>query len=249
MHQECEEVVRCKKYFLDICRACVDAWFVTDAPDPSALPDNPDPAADQAALRAEAQIRAGGVLSLLRKLIDYGQQLARTVQERTAARAIFLVAVNFGTGDMALILARITRGLRLAQALETRLAKRPVRLEVSATSARAPAERAKRTARRTEPRPSLPLVPTAEEIAAALRHRPAAAVISEICRDLGITPSHPLWGEIIDVVSEHGGNFVKLFVDAMDRVSIWFTAPCEIGAEGWPVLLSEPAGTGGTGPP
>jgi hypothetical protein len=165
--------------------------------------------------------------------------------------------VHFGTRDMALILARITRGLRLASALEARLVSRPVRPDADAAPVRAPADRAKRAsadpaerkARRAEKRPELPDVPTAEEIAAALRHRPAAAVIADICRDLGIVPAHPLWGEVMTVLSGHGGNFVKFFKDMMARVHSWLTAPSALDAEGWPVLGSHPAAACGTGPP
>jgi len=197
------------------------------------------------------------VLTLLRKLIEYGQDLARTVQGRAAAGTLFTVAVHFGTRDMALILTRITRGLRLASALEARLVSRPVRPDADAAPVRVPADRAKRAsadpaerkARRAEKRPELPDVPTAEEIAAALRHRPAAAVIADICRDLGIVPAHPLWGEVMTVLSGHGGNFVKFFKDMMARVHSWLTAPSALDANGWPVLEPHPVALGGTGPP
>jgi hypothetical protein len=215
----------------------------------AALTHNPDPPPDPAADRAPTQSRAGRVLSLLRKLIDYGQELAHTVQQRTAAGTLFTIALHFGTRDVALILARITRGLRLANALEARLVSRPVRLDAVPAPVRTPPDRAKRTARRAAKRPGLPDVPTAEEIAAALRHRPAAAVIADICRDLGIVPAHPLWSEVMTVLSEHGGNFVKFFKDVMDRVCMWLTDPPAVNADGWPAPRSQPAAACGTGPP
>src|SRR6185312_12221794 len=157
-------------------------------------PDRPsDPAADRpvdaATERAPAQPRFGCVLSLLRRLIDYGQDLARSVRQRAAAGTLFTVALQFGTRDVALILARITRGLMLANALEARLLSRPVRRDavpapVCTPAVRAPADRPRRTPRQAVPHRALPDLPTAEEIAAALRHRPAAAVIADICRDL-----------------------------------------------------------------
>ena len=106
-----------------------------------------------------------------------------------------------------------------------------------------------RTARRAVQRPSLPDVPTAEEIAAALRHRPAAAVIADICRDLGIVPAHPLWGEVMTVIAEYGGNFVKFFTDVMDRMCTLLTAASAVDADGRPVLRSQPVAACGTGPP
>ncbi|HET6241938.1 MAG TPA: hypothetical protein VFD99_08115 [Arthrobacter sp.] len=146
-----------------------------------------------AAAGAPALSCAGRMLGLLRKLIDYGQELVRTVQQQTVATTLFTVAVNFGTADIALILARITRGLRLASALEARLVSRPIRPDAKPAPVRPdavpapirpdavpalvqpPAEGATRADRQAEPRPRLPEMPTAGEIAAALRHRPAAA--------------------------------------------------------------------------
>jgi len=192
------------------------------------------------------------VLSLLRKLIDYGQELARTVQQRAAATALLTVAVRFGTRDFALILARITRGLRLANALEARLVSRPVReIREDAVPAlvRVLAERAKRTPRPHMPRAGLPDVPTAEEIAAALRGRPAAAVIADICRDLGIVPAHPLWREVMQVLSGPGGSFGKFFTDVMVRVLPRPSAPDADNAEGWATPPWQPVASCGTGPP
>jgi hypothetical protein len=98
-------------------------------------------------------------------------------------------------------------------------------------------------------RPALPDVPTAEEIAAALRHRPAAAVIGDICRDFGIVPAHPLWGEVMAVLSEHGGGFVKYFKNVMNRMCLWLTARAAVYAEARPAPRSQPAAACGTGPP
>jgi hypothetical protein len=201
------------------------------------------------------------VLSLLRKLINYGQDLARTVTQQGAAGTLLTVALHFGTRDFALILARITRGLRLANALEARLLSRPLRPDPAPAPApapgpapdRTPAERVKRPNRRTETRPALPDMPTAEEIAAALRRRPAAAVIADICRDLGIVPAHPLWREVMMVLAGHGGNFATFFKDTMARVFTWLTAPAGLDAPeaggGWPAPQSSPAAACATGPP
>ena len=218
------------------------------APATAGLPNYPDPPAGPAANCALTQPRAGRVLSLLRKLIDYGQELARTVQ-RAAAGTLFTVALHFGTGDIELILARITRGLLLANALEARLVSRPVRQDAVAAPVRAPADRAQAHGPTAEQRSSLPDIPTAEEIATALRRRPAAAVIADICRDLGIVPAHPLWREVMAVLSGHGGNFVKFYKHVTDRVCMWLAAPPAVGADGWPAPRSQPAASCGTGPP
>ena len=235
------------------------------APGTAALSKHPDPISDQAADRAPTQrcaddapthTRAGRVLSLLRKLIEYGQDLARTVQGRAAAGTLLTVAVHFGTRDMALILARITRGLRLAAALEERLASRPTRPDADAARFRAPSGRAthapddrpKRTTLRAGKRSPLPDVPTAEEIAAALRHRPAAAVIADICRDLDIVPAHPLWREVMTVLCGHGGNAAKFLTDVLKRVHSWLIAPPAADADSW-LRPPQHATACGTGPP
>jgi hypothetical protein len=248
--------------------------FMPIASAPAALHINPDPLPGQAAggvptdqhagpVSAQPSAddtvphsRAGRVLDLLRKLIEYGQDLARTVQGRTAAATLLTVAVQFGTRDMALILARITRGLRLAAALEERLASRPTRPDADAAHFRAPSgrathasdDRAKRTTLRAEKRSPLPDVPTAEEIAAALRHRPAAAVIADICRDLGIVPAHPLWREVMTVLCGHGGNAAKFLTDVLKRVHGWLIAPPAADADSW-LRPPQHAAACGTGPP
>jgi hypothetical protein len=224
----------------------------------------PEPSPKPAGDRAPRQSRAGRLLSLLRKLIDYGQDLVRSVQERAAAGTLVSIALRFGTLDAAVILARITRGLLLANALEAKLIIRPVRLDARPAPARparagparagpapvgAPPDGAARIVRRAVKRPALPDVPTAEEIAAALRHRPAAAVIGDICRDLGIVPAHPLWGEVMAVLSEHGGGFVKYFKNVMDRMCLWLTARAAVYAEARPAPQSQPVAACGTGPP
>ncbi len=48
------------------------------------------------------------LLDLVRKLIDYGKELATTLNQRTAENPYFAI-LNFGTNDFALILARLTR--------------------------------------------------------------------------------------------------------------------------------------------
>jgi hypothetical protein len=58
---------------------------------PPASTTDPDPP------RATTPSRLGRVLSLVRKLIDYGRQLAGTVQLRAAAPGFVLFARPFGT--------------------------------------------------------------------------------------------------------------------------------------------------------
>jgi hypothetical protein len=110
-------------------------------------------------------------------------------------------------------------------------------------------DRTRRAARRAEKRPALPDVPSAEEIAAALRRRPAAAVIADICRDLGIVPAHPLWREVMTVLCQHGGNVMRFFKETMARLLGSLAAPSAADADRWPEPGLQPVALGGTGPP
>ena len=103
----------------------------------------PDPHWDRPDARAGAASRTGQLLGLLRKLIDYGKQLAGTLRQRlpTDPTTYCVMRYGFATGDLALILARITRGLLLAGALEARLIQRAAR-EQDAPPASAPARAA-----------------------------------------------------------------------------------------------------------
>src|ERR1700733_5319263 len=94
------------------------------APPTAAQPNRPDPHQDRPATGADAPTRTGRLLGLLRTLIDYGRQLAGTLQQRTAATDTADVTRDFGTFDIGEILARIARGLLRAAALETRLSSR-----------------------------------------------------------------------------------------------------------------------------
>ena len=62
--------------------------------------------------------RTAHVLWLLRMLIEYGRQLAETVQNRCANTDLTEITCGFGAIDIAMILSRITRGSQLAAALK-----------------------------------------------------------------------------------------------------------------------------------
>jgi hypothetical protein len=164
--------------------------------------------------------RSGRLLSLLRRLIDYGKELTVSLRSPSSPKHLGDILFPYGTRDIALILQRITRGLQLAFALEARVVRTAARLDAvpraaAAGAGAAPTKRASAALRPTRsqppPDPRLARMPTPEQIAAAVRRRPIAAVLSDICRDLGIMRYHPLWNEIRDTVIEFGGNYATLF--------------------------------------
>jgi hypothetical protein len=144
--------------------------------------------------------RSGRLLGLVGKLIDYGRELAATLRQRSATTEFAVTARLFGTSDIALILARITRGLIRADALAAKLVRNAARLDAAprpqpARTVAKPASAARRQAAPPAD-PRLAHLPTSEQIAAEVRRRPIGAVIADICRDLGITSRHPLWREL-----------------------------------------------------
>ncbi len=193
-------------------------------PPTSAAPTgSPDPHQDRPVAGAEAPSRTGSLLGLIRKLIDYGKELANTLQQRTAATNLVFVTLAFGTQDIALILARITRGLLRAAALEARVVSRIAEEAKRPAAASAPPLRQPRAAQPADrcPRPaddpSLARLPTPEAIAAEVRRRPIGAVLADICRDLGILPSHPLWRDLNLAILDNGGNATALLQEMFRR--------------------------------
>ncbi len=175
-------------------------------------------------------------------------------QQRASATNLADVTRHFGTIDIGEILARITRGLLRAAALETRLTSRLAHLPVAPTALSAPPRRQPRAAppvdRATRAAdPGLACLPTPGDIAAEVRRRPVGAVIADICRDLGIVPSNPLWRELSLAIIENGGNLATLFKDTWKRVSTWLIDPPAAVHPATPAPDLPFALTPGTGPP
>ncbi len=209
----------------------------------SAPTTDPDPP------RAETPvpIAIGRVLNVVRRLIDYGKQLAATVQQRATAPGFALIAGPFGTTDLAVILARITAGLRRAVALEARLCLRAAcGRDLTPTPIPLPAACTSRPARRrvalpeTQPAdhaadPRLARLPTEEEIAAEVRRRPVGAVIADICRDLGIAPGRldgAFWNELHLAIVTYGGSLAGFVRDLAKR--LFAVAPGDKADPSWP---------------
>ncbi len=186
---------------------------------------------------------AAHLLVLLQQLIAYGKELADTLRQNGAA-ALSDNVRRFGTTDLALILARITRGLRLADALRGRITVSAAHIDAPpkpARAARTPRQAARQAA---APKPPLPDLPTAEQIAAAVRGPPIGAVIADICRDLGISPQHPLWRALQLAIIRYSGNFARFVSDMLDRL-LPLSAQILAGTAPPPI----PIASAGTGPP
>jgi hypothetical protein len=136
--------------------------------------------------------RSGRLLSLVRRLVDYGKQLAATFRDRPAPNDPRHLVRLYGTSDISLILARIAQGLLRARYLEEKIA--------------------------------------------------SIAVLADICRDLGIPPSHELWDELYRVIKEYGGNSSRLYFDWLEQAFPIRHILARFKAT--PEARPEPAGTG-----
>ena len=163
--------------------------------------------------QARAPRVADGLVDLVRRLAAFGRDLLDTIQRGNTGFPSLPVARRFGTISLAMVIARLTRGLLIAQALEDRLLRR------RGPRATPPSPRTTPRATRS-PRPA-PIdeeaelrgkLPSAKDIADRIRHKPIGAVLVEICRDLGIDPQHPDWPEIKLAIIVQCGNLVRLLM-------------------------------------
>ncbi len=223
--------------------ACVLFPFMSGPPATAAAQTaHPEPQQDpqqEAAASGDVEPgRIGRALSVVRKLITYGKQLVGTLSQRAiAATEVYSITLDFGTTDLAEIIARIARALDLAAALEDRLVSRAAQPERT-PPANLPSDRQPRAAppgvpatppaaaRDDDAKPCLAGLPTAEDLAAQFRRRPIGAVIADICRDLGIKPYHPLWRELSWAILDNGGNVSELLKHIFKRDSQFFEHWC-----------------------
>jgi hypothetical protein len=189
----------------------------------------PDPIAQPAPWPASTDRRGNltRLIGLVRKLIDYGKELAASLHQRSETTDLRPVMCAFGTRDIARILARITCGLLRAQALADKVHHNAARLDAPprpnpqpAASPRSPSAPRPRRDRQLGPDLAPLSLPTPEQIAAKVRCQSIGAVITDICRDLGICPNHPLWRELQSLIEEYRGDYASLVLEILDRPSI-----------------------------
>jgi hypothetical protein len=203
----------------------------------TADPHRPSEAADR------PPTRSARLLSLVGQLLAFGRDLVATLQRQNTPEAPRDIGWRFGTFNVALIIARITRGIRIAEVLHARLLRGARRLDSS--ERRIPAPRLPPTGPRSGkpavPRPprwpgeddeALRNLPSAREIAKLLRNRSIGDVIVDICTDLCVGGSEPhLWRQVLDAVRDEGGNLPRLLNKPMTRRFAALTRAMERGIE------------------
>jgi len=198
--------------------------------------------------------RIRAVLGIVHTLIAYGQNLAETLENHAShphtLPCFRFIATIFFTKDVALILARIKRGLLRAAALEARLRDRAATgRDIQPVRVRPRSPRNPRAAKpATPPPPYDPRLPSIEQIASQVRHRSIGAVLVDICLDLGIIPGQmdpASWNELGDALAQYGGDLTNLVVWRQPRPRPRRRRPRD--PHFWPV--SVPGQTGMTFPP
>jgi hypothetical protein len=226
----------------------------------------PDP--DRAARPAYGPGRFAG---LLRSVIEFGKKLGVAVRLRAQRPDFPRFTIPFGTNWLPDIIRRINVAISRALLLEERALQQaglrpPPRVRAPAAGKTRAARQAdappepKRTAPPARPDvdPHYAGWPTTAQLAADISRRSVAAVLADICRDLGITLHHPLWSEMRAAITAHGGDAADLEHDAEERwcatrwLAIPFTPPPVWDLVFWPAPWSDPvtaAAASATGPP
>jgi hypothetical protein len=165
--------------------------------------------------------RSATLLQIVRTLIDIGRQRLAAIRSQPGPEETHAIGRAFGTFNVALIVARILRGLRIAAALEDRVIAAAPGLDTpprvrttSAPSASRPPPRPKRPDSEDDAR-----MPTDQEIAEMIRRRPIGAVLVDICADLGIGIDHPLWQELQWIVIDHNGTPEPVMIRTFQRLN------------------------------
>jgi len=197
--------------------------------------------------------RIGQVLGILRTLIAYGKNLSDTLNQHASEPHLLpcfrFIATIFFTKDVALILARIKRGLLRAALLEERLLNRAARgRDIQPLRIRPPRRRKPCADESATPLSAYdPRLPTTEQIVAQVRHRSIGAVLVDICLDLGIIPGQmdpASWAELGEALTLYHGDLANLVVWRQPRPR---SRPRPRDPSFWPVSI--PGQTGMMFPP
>jgi hypothetical protein len=214
----------------------------------SDLPPQPGPT-------AEARPRRfAPLLSLVRRMIDYGRQLAASLQNPTATTDLDHVAETFGSYDFSRIIASILRGLHRAGLLQARLTRLDARPDPEPNPIGSGPSRphggapyAPHTPRGNQPPPDLIRMPTPEQIAKQVRSNSIGVILADVCRELGITHEHPLWRELFMAIMQYDGSIARLDRDISLRP--WLDRATRQPITSGVPLFCRPSLLATTGPP
>jgi hypothetical protein len=184
------------------------------ADDIAGLSTSSDPPQDRSA--GYMPPHTGGVLSVLHVLLAYARHISLTLDSRAVRWGFSMFAQFFGTAQLPVIRARLARGILRIMALQRVLYGRamrgrdlyfPTARERSAPKPKPPAPPAsgdaagdarddapkpprRRLVRRryTDTTPDLDNLPSLAELEAEIRRRGVGAALTDICRDLGVSP-------------------------------------------------------------
>jgi len=160
--------------------------------------------------------RTAHFLSVLDRLLEYGQHLGETLRHRATAPGFAILARCFGTTQLHVILLHLYRGIMRANALRKVLLARAARgrdlpvpkvryytaggaddpalqpppepNDPAAAPEQRAAQRPARKAAADEPLRDFSQIPTPEELEADAHRRPAGQVMIDICNDFGVIP-------------------------------------------------------------
>ena len=177
------------------------------------------------------------VLGLLHILLAYGNHLLATLERRATQRSFATIAQCFGTARLPVILARLTRGIRRAMALQRVLLARaacgndlvpepPAPYRPSRERSSAAAEGCQRQTSDPAVRPDpkehtdLDTIPTIAQLEAEIRDQSVGRVIADICRDLGVSPfrcEQRFAAALHDAITRYGGDHLDYCGDMLSR--------------------------------
>ena len=209
---------------IDNAPSCVHVAFMNPAP--TASVQSAPPPREETPMAAPAKpSRSAALLQIVRTLIDIGRQRLAAIRAQPGPEETHLIACAFGTFNVALIVARILRGLRIAAALEERVIAAAPSLDTPPPARPTAAPRAPRPGPKTKRQDArdnaalLDGLPTDREIAEMVRGRPIGAVLVDICADLGIGMDHPLWQELRWIIIDHNGTLERVLQRTFQRIN------------------------------
>ena len=213
----------------------------------------PDPPQDHSPTAIPDRIAA--LLRIVGTLLGYGRHLADTVRDRAAAPGFPAIAAGFGTLDLAIILARLQRGILRAAALQRVLLARAARGRDIAFSRRRIRTRATQPApagavanrqpraRKSAPRPPRRALadvhtPTLQELERQVRRRPIGRTIADICLDLAVVPglcTGPFWNALFEAMQSYGGSLGTMLGERYRREQAFHRQQDRSPTPGWDV--------------